>query len=154
MHDAMRLATEHIRKELGLDVQLREFTRATLDGIKEWGESEFDWGEIFRSLRDPDCFRFGIWMGGRLTAVAIATTSGQSICLRYVEGDKREDAPLTGLRILIALEAITIYGQLRGKLEIKLEPINAALITLYEDTYGFEAISPHKGAPKFWRKRI
>lgn len=154
MHDAMRMASENIRKHIGVEFQLREFTRATLDGISKWGETEFDWGEILRNLKDPDCFRFGIWVGDRLTAVAIATTSNQSVCLRYIEADQREDAPLTGLRILIALEAITNYGQLRGKLEIKVEPINEKLISLYEDTYGFEAVRSRKGAPRYWRKRI
>jgi len=154
MHDAMRRASENIRKDLGEEVQLREFTRATLDAIEEWGPTDFDWNEILLRVRDPDCFRFGIWVGNRLVAVAIATTSNQSVCLRYVEADKREDAPLKGLRILVALEAITIYGQLRGKTEIKLEPINEDLVSLYENTYGFERIVLRKGPSKYWRKRI
>lgn len=154
MHDAMRKSSENIRKELGVDVQLREFTRSTITAIEEWGATEFDWSEILSRVRDPDCFRFGIWFGNRLVAVAIATTSGQSVCLRYIEADRRDDAPLKGLRILIALEAITIYGQLRGKVEIKLEPIDEGLISLYENSYGFERISPRKGVPKYWRKRI
>lgn len=154
MHDAMRRATENIRNQLGVDFQMKEFTRATLDGIQEWGETDFQWSDILRNLKDPDCFRFGIWVGDRLTAVAIATTSDRSVCLRYVEADKRENAPLTGLRILIALEAITIYGQLRGKLEVKLEPINEKLVNLYEDVYGFEPIVPRKGLPRYWRKGI
>jgi hypothetical protein len=154
MHDAMRKATENIRALIAVDFQLREFTRATLEGVEKWGNAEFKWDEILRDIKDPDCFRFGIWVGDRLTAVAIATTSNQAVYLRFIEGDRSEDAPLTGIRILIALEAITIYGQLRGKLEIKLEPINEELISLYENTYGFEAVTPRKGSPKIWRKRI
>lgn len=154
MHDAMRMAAENIRKGLGVECQLKEFTRATQDGISKWGKNEFDWDDILRNIRDPDCFRFGIWVADRLTAVAIATTSNQSVCLRFIEADRREDAPLTGLRILIALEAIAIYGQLRGKSEIRLEPVNEKLISLYEDTYGFEVVPPRKGAPRYWRKRI
>ena len=154
MHDAMRKASDNLKREASLDVHLREFTRSTLEIVVTWKNLKFDWPEIHRSIKDPDCFRFGIWSQDRLSAVALATTTNQAVCLRFVEGDESDDAPLRGLRILIALEAITIYGQLRGKSELKLEPINEKLISLYEDTYGFEAISPRKGSPKYWRKSI
>ena len=152
-HDALRGATDTLRPILGVDFRLVEFSRSTLDAIQEWGTSEFDWPEIHRRYNEPDSLKFGIWVGDRLAAAVVATTTGQSVKIQFVEGDPRGDCPLRGRRILIALEAAANYAQLRGKLELVLEPINEILIILYEDIYGFEAVRPRRETP-YWRKRV
>lgn len=152
-HDAMRAAVIKLAPLLGVEFRLVEFSRSTMEALDSWQNAEFDWAEIDRRHRDAGTFKFGIWVGDRLTAVALATVSGQSVRLEFVEGEQFDACPLKGKRILIALEAVANYAQARGKNEIVLEPINPTLISLYEDVYGFEAVRPRKGSP-YWRKRI
>jgi hypothetical protein len=136
-----------------VDFKLIEFSRSTLEGVAKWKTRQFDWAEIHRRYDDADCFKFGIWVDDRLIAAVVATTTGQSIKIQFLEGDPAADCPLKGKRILIALEAAANYAQLRGKLELVLEPVNQTLITLYQDVYGFEVVRPRNESP-YWRKRI
>jgi hypothetical protein len=59
--------------------------------------------------------------------------------LNFVEGDFRPDCPLQGRRVLIVLEAVALFGQLIGKQELRLRPLNQELERQYVDVYGFEA---------------
>jgi hypothetical protein len=155
-HTALRKATESLRDHVGEKFLLREISLSTLDEWRDWARSEsdqFDWEEIHRKYNEPDAIKFGIWVDDQLCGLVLGTTSGQSIKARFIEGSPNPHCPLKGRRILIALEALALYGQLRGKRELILEPINQKLISLYENDYGFEVIRPLKGEP-FCRKGI
>jgi len=114
----------------------------------------WDWEEIFRGHRDPDRLELVIWtVGDRLSGLGLVLTSGRAVELRFLEGDPRPDCPLKGRRIAVALEAAARYAQARGKLEIRLQPLNASLGCLYCKAYGFEEVTP-KGAQSYLRKAV
>ena len=153
-HDAYAKTTRDLGGVLGVDFSLVELSNRALEAIeKQWGKSHFDWAAINRKYNDPSCAKFAIWVGERLAAICVADTTGQSVKVRYLEGDPRGDCPLKGRRILVALDAMANYAQLRGKVELVLEPINEKLIDLYESVYGFEVVRPKKD-PAFCRKKV
>lgn len=120
----------------------------------QWKESEFDWPEIFRTHHDPDRLDMAIWTKGeRLSALALGTTTGLAVNLLFLEGDKRPNCPLKGRRILIALDVAANYAQDRGKVELRVEPLNDSLMELFRDTYGFTLANDPKERP-YWRKGI
>ena len=53
----------------------------------------------------------------------------------------------------MALEASANYAQAAGADELRIHPINAALASLYETTYGFALVSEGAGGP-YYAKRI
>lgn len=119
-----------------------------------WANAHFDWEKIFRQHREPDRLDMAIWSNdAQLSGVALGLTTGQSLMLRFVEGDPRDNCPLKGRRFLIALEAATNYAQARGKREIRLQPINDKLVHLCENVYGFQLESPKNEAP-YYRKGV
>ncbi|MER9391887.1 MULTISPECIES: hypothetical protein [unclassified Mesorhizobium] len=135
-------------------VQITEWSGRALKHYGEWGQSYFDWQKIFRVHREPDRLDMAIWSGqGRLSGLALGLTTGQSLMLRFMEGDPREACPLKGKRILIALEAATNYAQARGKREIRLQPINEKLVNHYTNVYGFVLESPRHEEP-YYRKGV
>jgi hypothetical protein len=145
---------ETLRSHIGVNFRVSEISLKALEACdSQWGKSNWDWHEIYRNYRDADAFKFAIWVDDTLCGLAVATTSGQSVVLRFVEGSPDVNCPLKGRRILIALEAAANYGQNRGKRELKLEPLNEELISLYESVYGFEVVRQGKG-PVFCRKGI
>lgn len=139
---------------LGERIQITEWSGRAARHLSDWGETHFPWEEIFQKHRDPDRLDMAIWGAeDRLSGLALGLTTGQSLMLRFVEGDPREDCPLRGKRILIALEAATNYAQARGKREIRLQPINEKLVYLYENVYGFTLESPRNETP-YYRKGV
>lgn len=145
---------ETLRPHIGVNFRVSDISRKALEAVEtQWGESKWDWATISQAFRDPDAFKFAIWVDDTLCGLGLATTTGQSVVLRFIEGSPRADCPLKGQRILIALEATALYGQKRGKRELKLEPLNEDLINLYESTYGFKVVRPKKG-PTFCTKGI
>lgn len=141
-------AGDSLRETLGVDFRISQISRSALDAVHtQWKSSEFDWDKINTDIRGIDAFKFAIWVGDRLCGLAVATTSNQRIRLRFLEGSPLPDCPLKGRRITIALEAVAFYGQRRGKRELTLEPLNEKLISVYQNTYGFQIIRPHSDPP-------
>ncbi len=121
---------------------------------RQWGQSRFDWEEIFRKHNDPDRLDMAIWSpNDRLSALCLGLTTGRSVHLRFLEGDRREDCPLKGRRILIVLEAAANFAQGRGKSELRLQPESDALKELFRETYGF-ALEKDQDKREYWVKRI
>lgn len=89
----------------------------------------------------------------RLVALALASMNTQAATLLFVEGDPSAGCEFQGKRVLIALEATTNYALGAGLREIRIEPVNAALASMYQDVYGFELVTPRK-APTYYRKAI
>lgn len=89
----------------------------------------------------------------RLCGLGLATTNRTSVILQFIEGDPRPDCPLRGKRLPIALEAVACYGQGRGKSEIRLQPINEKLASLYRDVYDFTR-ETRKGEQAYFRRPI
>ncbi|MBX5153221.1 hypothetical protein HJC04_11335 [Rhizobium sp. NLR8a] len=152
--DACHKAVTNLRGVIGVEFHISDLSRGALEAVNsQWGSSEFDWQRIHDVYREPDCIKVAFWVGERLCALAIGTTSGQSLRFRFLEGSPDPNCPLKGVRILIALEVMALYGQMRGKRELVLEPINEKLIDVYENTYGFEVVRPAKGTA-FCKKGI
>jgi len=89
---------------VGLTFTLSEISqRAFLAVQKQWdpnGRSEetgwWDWQKILRAyLNELDRLELAIWAGERLCALGLATTGGNSVTLRFLEGDPRGDCPYT-----------------------------------------------------------
>lgn len=93
-----------------------------------------------------------VWSGARLSSLSLATTSGNAVHIRYLEGDPRPDCPLIGRRALIALEACAGYAQARGKAELRVHPLNDKLKSLYVGVYKFEVATPHKAEPYLFKR--
>lgn len=139
---------------LGSHVTVGEWGGRVWRHFDEWGGSHFDWREIDRRHRDPDRLDIAIWSDHeRLAGLGLGLSTGQAIVLRFLEGDPRQDCPLRGKRILIALETATNYAQGRGKKEIRVQPINDKLVYLYENVYGFVLESPKNEEP-YYRKGV
>ncbi|MCK3783068.1 hypothetical protein KEM44_23295 [Sinorhizobium meliloti] len=153
-HDARRAAVANLEPHLQIKFQITEWSHRSFDAIaNQWKNTEFDWSEIRRRFREPDQFEFAIWQGERLCGIGLALTTGQSVKVKFVEGDPRLDCPLKGRRMLVALEAIANYAQARGKKDIILEPLNEKLVDLYENTFGFDVVRPRTGAV-YCRKKV
>jgi hypothetical protein len=75
------------------------------------------------------------------------------VTIKFVEGDPRPDCPLAGRRVLIVLETVQAYAQGIGRRELRLEPVNEALATLYSEIYGFTLATP-RGARAYYAKEI
>lgn len=134
--------------------ELTEWSGRTFSTLAEqWPRSDFDWPRIRENYRDPDRLDVAIWSKDRLSGLFLATLAGESVTLRWVEGDPREDCPLIGKRLLIALDAAVNYTQINGRYELRVEPINDKLINLFETDFGFKAVNPRKGSP-YWAKQV
>jgi hypothetical protein len=117
-------------------------------------DGNWDWPGIFNSYRDLDRFDLVIWgPDDRLSGLCLGTCQNNALKLQFIEGDPRPDCPLIGRRILICLEAAARYAQARGKAELRLQPVNSSLESLYRDTYGFALEKPPKLEP-YYRKGV
>lgn len=155
LKDAASLqATRTLNPVLGLDTRLLRWSNKTKAAlVEQWGghdrheTAHWDWEEVFRAYSEPKCFDMALWSGERLSGLAIATLTNQAVVVRFVEGDPRPDCPCRGKRIIIFLEAVALYAQNTGRAEIRIEPANSALETLYKTVYGFVPVSPKREAP-------
>jgi hypothetical protein len=114
----------------------------------------WNWPEIQREGRtDPTKFDVVLWgQGTRLCCLATASLSTTAVCINFLEGDPRRDCPFRGRRTLIVLEAIQCYGLATGRREMRIEPVNDALVTLYRDNYGFSLATPEGGSAYYRRE--
>jgi hypothetical protein len=156
---AFRIAGQNLVPLIGVQFHITGWTNKAREALATWRETgrhvdgRFDWEEIFRRYRETDRLDMAIWVGDRLAALGLGTCTGSSVLLRYLEGDPRQDCPLKGRRILIALEAAANFAQARGKNEIRVQPVNEALSNLYEGVYGFALEKPYK-QDAYYRKGV
>jgi len=146
----------------GIDVRLMRASRRAFEYVREhWDAAgrhptcaHWNWEEICRSHRAPKTFDLAIWTPDeRLAGLALATLTAEAAIIRRVEGDPRDGCALKGKRVLIALEAVSNYALGAGLRELRVEPVNAELASLYERVYGFELHQPKK-ATAYYRKAI
>jgi hypothetical protein len=117
-------------------------------------EAGWNWQELMRRYRDPDRLDIAIWSQfDRISALALAVTTGTAVELKFLEADPRTDCPLRGRRALIVLETAACYAQSRGKQEIRVRPINETVANFYRAVYGFEMVTKSK-ATDYLVKRI
>lgn len=153
-YDARLKTSERMKAFIGAPVIVGEWSRRTFEALSAWEYQRFDWQEISRRHRDPDRLEVAIWSGDNiLSGMGLALCTGQAVVLRFVEGDPRQDCPLKGYRLLVALEAATNYAQARGKHEIRVQPKNEQLVNLYEEVYGFTYHEP-RGEEGYYRKGV
>ncbi len=158
---AYRRAEATMSPLIGCRFRIGEYSGRALEAIENhWkpiprhADACWDWAEIMRRHRDPDRLDFAIWDDEeRLCGLGLALTTGESVELRFLEGNPRMDCKLKGRRILIALEACANYAQGVGRKELRIQPVNSALENLYRDTYGFQRVTPPKG-DVFYRKQV
>lgn len=153
-YDARLATAERMKAFLGVHVGVGEWSRRVFEALSAWEKSLFDWEEIQRRHKEPSRLELAIWSDDNVLAgMALGLCTGQAVVLRFVEGDPREDCPLKGFRLLIALEAVTNYAQARGKKEIRVQPKNDQLVNLYEEVYGFTYHEP-RGEEPYYRKGV
>lgn len=115
--------------------------------------SQWDWNEIFRRHNDPDRLDIVIWgAADRLCGLSLCLSTSTYIEIRFLEGDPRRDCPLTGRRALIVLETAARYAQERGRAELRIQPVNERLETLYRQIYRFELATPHRGSAYYYKR--
>jgi hypothetical protein len=137
---------------LGVDFYVSGWSGRTRDAmLDQWVPAApitgWDWAEIFRRHNDPDRLDMAIWStDDRLSGLGLGLTGSNFVEIRFVEGDPRQDCPLKGKRTLIFLECAAGYAQLRGKAELRIQPKNQALETLYTEIYGFTLETPRWGS--------
>ena len=158
--DAYRAASQRLIPHIGSQFRVSEWTGKGYDAYNsQWNgprhaTAGWDWPEIFRVYRDYDRLPIVIWgPDERLCGLGIANTTGKALTLNFLEGDPREGCPLKGRRALIALEVSAHYAQSLGRSELRVEPANSSLESLYRDTYGFTKETPRQGHPYF-RKEV
>jgi hypothetical protein len=157
---ARRLTGAELSREFGVDFHLTHWTVKAADAYAgQWllrhpEAVRWDWPEMFRRHRNDDRLDMVIWgPGDRLSGLSLAVTTGDAVEIRFLEGDNRLDCPLRGRRIPIALDCAARYAQGRNKWELRVRPLNSALESLYQGTYGFEAVTGKPGGP-YWARRI
>lgn len=144
---------EKLHSNIGIKFRVGEWSRSVEDAYStQWADprhpdGNFDWPLIFARHKDPDRLAIVIRVDDRICGLGLGTVSGDSVLLRFLEGDHRPDCPLKGMRILIALETAAAYTQALGRKQLRLEPVNQALESLYVDVYGFSVVRPKKGKP-------
>jgi len=94
-----------------------------------------------------------LWSGERLAGLAIGNTTNVALRMDFIEGDPRQDCPLTGKRVLIFLETAACYAQGAGLTELRIQPINSHVEAVYRDIYGFERVEPGK-EPSYYRRLV
>ncbi|VTZ51269.1 hypothetical protein MPC4_340025 [Methylocella tundrae] len=159
-HDAFESCEGALIPLFGTSFKLSDFSNRTLEAINtQWEpagrnpETAWDWAEIMRKYDEPDRFDAAIWTGDdRLAGVFLGVTTSESLEIRFLEGDPREECPLTGKRALIAVDASSRYAQARGKLEVRVRPINSSLERLYVDVYQFIRCEPPNQEPYFAKR--
>lgn len=144
-----------VREAFGADVVLRGWTAEAFIAVdKQWEGGRFDWAHVKALYKNqPDRLEIAIWLDDILLGMALATTTGEAVYLRCVEGHPGDGLPLQGQRLLVALDATTNYCQLRGRYEVRVEPKNDELVDLYQNVYGFTPVIPKKGTP-YWSKKV
>mgnify|MGYP007053800610 CR=1 FL=1 len=117
--------------------------------------AHWDWHDIYRRhSTEPDRLEMVVWSpDDRLCCLGLALSAGRAIEVRFVEGDPREGCPLKGRRSLIVFECAAAYAQGRGKAELRAQPVNARLQSLYRDVYGFNLEKPARGTP-YWVRKV
>lgn len=152
---ACRMASLTLIPHIGINFHVTSWTSSGRDAYDEqWGSPVFNWPEIFRRHSDPDRLELAIWSPEhRLCALGLGLTTGRAVELRFLEGCETEGCPLKGFRAAIALEVVACYAQLRGKLEIRVTPINDRLRQFYVELYGFEEVRP-RGQEPYYRRVI
>jgi len=162
MRDAAYLAAaKTLVPVIGVDFRVSGWTRRAYEAyVDQWTNvarpksGDWDWPEIFRVHRDPDRLDLVIWSpNDRLSGLSLGTLSNSALNLRFLEGDPRSDCPLKGKRILIVLECAANYAQARGRSELRVQPLNEDLETLYRDGYGF-TIETQKGVGHYYKKVV
>ena len=157
--DARRQAALNLQGQIGVDFYLSGWTRKALEAyLDQWPSQRhpnagWAWIEIFQRFRDIDRLDLVLWAGDRLAGLAIGTTTNVALRLDFIEGDFREDCPLTGRRVLIFLEAAACYCQATGLTEIRVQPVNDAIEALYCEVYGFELVTP-VNETRYYRKKV
>jgi len=157
---AFRKAEEVLTPHFGFRFRVCEFSGRVLAAIADQWEavprhpdSRWDWAEVMRRHRDPDRLNFAIWDDeDKLCAAGLGLTTGDAVVLRFLEGSPRMDCKLKGRRILAALETSANYAQGLGKRELRIQPINSALESLYRETYGFVRVSQRRDGVYYVRK--
>jgi hypothetical protein len=139
--NARRLAALNLQRAVGTDFYIAGWTRKAQQTFAEqWGgASSIGWGwpEIFRRHNDPDRLDMVVWTGNRLCGLGVSTTTGEAVVIRFIEREPQEDCPLKGRIALIMTECSALYAQARGRKELRIEPKNDKLSTLYKELYGF-----------------
>ena len=162
LQDKACLEAANSLRDAGLPVRIMRVSRRAIDYVAAHWEpagrhpecAHWDWSEILRTNRTPKFMDMSFWsMDDRLVALAAGVITKEAAILKYVEGDPRDDCAFRGKRVPMALEAMTNYGQIAGLNEIRVEPVNEALATLYEKVYGFELVTGRK-TPSYFRKAI
>jgi hypothetical protein len=146
--DARREAALRLEPKIGVPFYLSGWTKKAQEAyLSQWPnerhkDAGWAWIEVFQRYRDMDRLDLVLWSGDRLAGLAIGNTTNVALKLDFIEGDPREDCPLTGHRALIFLEAGACYCQAVGLTELRVRPVNRALEGLYRDIYGFELATP------------
>jgi hypothetical protein len=155
---ARHQATENLRGQLGGEFTIAGWSgRAREAFLDQWSKEPgvvFPWDDVFRRHNDPDRLDVAIWgPNDRLCGLGLGLTTSEAVELRFLEGDPRPDCPLKGRRILMFLECAACYAQARGRRELRIQPINEQLETLYRQTYGFVLETP-RGGERYYRRGI
>jgi hypothetical protein len=156
-HAAYRFSTDNLVSVVGVNFHVTGWSNDARHALAtQWnqrGDDDWDWSEIFRRHNDPDRLDMAIWSPeARLSALSLGLTRSNYVEIRFLEGDRRRDCPLKGSRALIAIQCAAAYAQARGRAELRVQPTNERLKSLYMDIYGFELATPRRGEAYYVRK--
>lgn len=123
-------------------------------GVKPHPDADWDWEEIFKGHKEYDRLDLAVWgAGDRLSVLGLGLVKSDAVEVRFVAGDPRPGCPLIGHRALIVLECAQAYAQLRGKHELRVQPVNERLEELYTTKFGFTLATPRNQPPSY-RKEV
>lgn len=111
------------------------------------------WDDIVRNHKRDGCWCFAIWSENRLCAVVAARANKDHISVEYIEADPSEGAILRGQRAAIALDLVLRYGEACGLDELRINPLNEALVRFYQTIADIEPFPDHE-KPVYYRLEI
>ncbi len=117
----------------------------------------WDWPS-YRLARNVDPSRIfaAMWCRNEseLCGLLLMRLNNTACCIEMVESNPDPNHPLRGMVLTVALELSSMYAQSKGRREVWLcRPPNDMLFWYLVNVYGFELVSPKKGAA-FCRKEV
>lgn len=165
LFDARQQACVNLAADIPVAFHISEMTNKSDEAWKsQWvphsnrmpPDGGWNWPDYRTAITySVDEFSMAIWTEdeSRLSALAVGKLTTKAVRLKAIERDPRPDCPLSGCALLIILEAATLYAQAMGREQVHLvDPVNQALVDLYENAYGFKCVNVGRTEAYCWKE--
>jgi hypothetical protein len=139
---------------VGVDADLRPINAAALAAVGQWTSRRVAWPWHVMAAdwrrNHPDRFEVAVWRDGVLCGLALGrpAPAAAHLSLYYIERNPDPKNPLRGKVTRIVIDALSAYGIVLGKTEMRLIDPLPALVPFYcSPPFGFHLVAPVREAP-------